>query len=93
MVKLIFKDGSNVIDPNAGPQPPMFDRFKHVINGALSPLTCPNHGVNSYATLLVNVDQEDSGWEIIDFCCPEFNGIVETGMPFPWSHARRHQKS
>ncbi len=89
MVKLIFKDGPNVLDPNLGRQPPMLVRFKSVINGVLSPLTCPRHGVNSYATVLVNVDQQDSNWEIIDFCCAEFSGKVEAEMPSPWSHERR----
>ena len=93
MVKLIFKEGSNILDPNAGPQPPMFDRFRNVLSSALSTLPCPNHGVNSYATLLIDVDSEDSNWEVMDFCCPDFSGIVESEMPFPWNHARRHLKS
>lgn len=93
MVKLVFKEGSNILDPNAGPHPPMFDRFKTVLSNALSSLSCPNHGSNSYATLLIDVDSENSTWEIMDFCCPDFNTVVESEMPFPWSHARRHQKS
>lgn len=93
MVKLIFKEGSNILDPSAGPQPLMFTRFKDILNGALSSLGCPNHGVNSYATLFVDVDSEDSSWEVMDFCCPDFSKVVESEMPFPWSHARRHQKS
>lgn len=93
MVKLVFKDGENYLDPNAGPQPPMLERFKTVINGALSSLRCPNHGANSYATLLIDVNSEDSRWEVMDLCCPDFGRIVESEMPFPWSRAQRHQKS
>lgn len=93
MVKLIFKDGSNYVDPNAGPQPPTIDRFKTVLDNALLGLRCPNHGANSYATLLVNVDREDSSWEIIDSCCAEFSAEVGSEMPFPWNHAGRHLKS
>lgn len=93
MVKLIFKDGDNYIDPNVDHLPPMFDRFKTVLNDALSSLPCINHGTNSYATLLVNVDREESNWEVVDSCCPEFCTVVESEMPFPWNHAQRHQKS
>ncbi len=93
MVKLIFKDGEKYVDPNVGLQPPMFERFRDVMNGALASLGCPNHGASSYATLMVNVDYDDSNWEIMDFCCTDFSRIVEAEMPFPWSRARRHQKS
>ena len=93
MVKLIFKDGKDYVDPNTGLQPPMFARFRDVLNGALAPLGCPNHSTSSHATLLVNVDYDNSDWEIIDFCCTEFSKVVESEMPFPWSRVRRHQKS
>ena len=93
MVKLIFKDGENYIDPNNDLQPPVLERFKDVISGALSPLNCPKHGKSSHAILVVNVDHGDSGWEVVDFCCEDFSNLVEAEMPFPWSHAQRHQKS
>jgi len=93
MVKLIFKDGTNLVDPATGVQPPFLERIKDLFDEALLPLKCPNHLTNSYATLMLNVEYNNSDWEIIDFCCTDFSHVIENEMPFPWSHAQRHQKS
>jgi hypothetical protein len=93
MIKLVFKEDTNYVDPNASSQPARFERFRELVNEAVSPLKCPNHGTNSYSTIMLSFDFDNSNWEIIDSCCSDFAKVVESEMPFPWSHARRHQKS
>ncbi|HEY9167275.1 MAG TPA: hypothetical protein VIS48_14055 [Candidatus Kryptonia bacterium] len=93
MVKLLFKDGGSVIDPTTGPQSYLLERLKNVMDRAFTPLHCPNHNASSYATLILNVEFGSTDWEVTDYCCQEFSAVVESEMPYPWSHARRHQKS
>jgi len=82
----MFRDGNRHVDPVWDLRSELLNKIREVSASSVSKLNCPAHRSRCRATLLIDVSQGSSAWDVVDYCCEDFCRAIAGGMPHPWNH-------
>ncbi len=86
MINIMFREGNKHVSPVLDLRRELLNKLSNVTESNVWKLSCPTHKSRSRATLLIDVAEGSSEWNIVDFCCEDFCHEISNGMPHPWNH-------
>ncbi len=86
MINIMFREGNKDVGPLMSHRRELLSKLMNVTESKVWRLNCPTHKSRSRATILLDVSDGSTEWDLVDFCCEDFCREITNGMPHPWNH-------